>query len=257
MLTAVSYIKPTHDFETFKKCFEPTKDLPIDNFIINFKDKLKDNYKTYLTSQSRLIWKDDVNEFWIKKILQILDAKCAKYQNKTLATYIFLWEEDTYIYDSKEFIKTFNLMKDLDIDFMGISDKKWIEREKFLYKNNLAYYLNNCYISNWGSKYAQYCRENSSNPLIKGAYPITLPGIFNIKFLYKILKRVLDSMYWKRITSGVYESIHENPITPHSLEVCPIWWWNKKEYNPIEYSMIVSKNQFGYGIGGAGRFKGV
>ena len=131
------------------------------------------------------------------------------------------------------------------------NDLKWIKRAKHLHSNNIAIEKDNYIYFNWGTKYAQFCRNSSSDPLVNGAYPVTVSGIYSHNLLVNLLDDILNSNYWKDITSGNFSHYHNNPKLPHSFEVYPGFWWKEKNngYGNIEYSAMVSKTQFAEELG--------
>ena len=131
-------------------------------------------------------------------------------------------------------------------------DKKWIERGKFLLENELAIQENEFLYFNWGTDYAKYCRESSTNSLVNGAYPVTVGSMFTKKLLVSLLNKLFDSRYWKNIISGNFEHYHRNPKLPHSFEVFPGFWWKgiNDGYGHVQYTTMVSEIQFGEELGG-------
>ena len=241
MISLINYIKPTHDFSMFKKNLKATMKVSnISFFNLVFKDKLSVDYINLL-EENKIMWEDEVDTFWATKILSLMD--------ENNSDYFMLWEEDNYLYDSTLFDATFDKMSKSDVDFMFIQDEKWIKRAIFLHENGHAIEDDNFFFFNWGTYYAKYCRENSNDNLINGAYPVIVGGVYKKELLYKLLVDVVSSNYWKQITSGEFNHYHNNPKLPHSFEVYDDFWWPPRGNGKIEYSTIISKTQFGKELG--------
>jgi hypothetical protein len=226
----------------FKKTLKATMELSnISFFNLAFKDKLSVDYINVL-EENNIMWEDEVDTFWATKILSLM--------NENKSDYFMLWEEDSYLYDSNLFDITFNKMRELDIDFMLIQDEKWIRRARFLNENGYAIDDDRFYYFNWGTNYAKFCRENSNDKLINGAYPVTISGVYKSHLLYKLIDDILSSAYWEKITGGNFSHYHKNPKLPHSFEVYDDFWWPPRGNGNIEYSTIINKIQFGRELGG-------
>ena len=241
----VTYIKPTDDFDMFVSSLANVqKSQYLDKLIISFVEKLSDNFKNELSKYKNIIWKDNVDEYWAEEMKLLID------QNPS--DYYFIWEEDSSIFDIKQFDKSIRQLNDKGVDFLLTQDLKWIERAKHLLNNNLAIKENEFLYFNWGTFYAKYCRESSPNKLINGAYPVTVNGIFSKELLLSLLDNLLTSNYWKEITKGNFNHFHNNPKLPHSFEVYPGFWWEGKNngYGNIEYSTMISTIQFAEELGG-------
>ena len=241
-LGLISYIKPNHNSTICNKTIDAIMKIKdINKFNILFKDKINQDLINILDKYS-ISWEDQVDDFWAIKMLDLI--------NKNKATHYMLWEEDSLIYDSQLFDKTYKKMVDTDIDFMLTLDKKWIERAKFLYDNNIAIEDKDYYYFNWGTHYAKFCRENSKNKLVNGAYPVTASGVFKKELICNLLNDLISSTYWKKITRGEFTHFHNNPKLPHSFEVYDDFWWPPRGNGNIEYSTIINKMQFGKELGG-------
>lgn len=241
----ITYIKPNHDFNIFKQSLSNIQNSKyINKIYISFVEKLNNKFINELNQYKNIIWKDQIDNFWADEILSLI--------NKSDSQYIYNWEEDSYVYDIDQFDKTFENFIDKDVDHMLTLDKKWIERGKFLLNQNLAVQENEFLYFNWGTNYAKYCRENSTNPLVNGAYPVTVGSMFTKKLLLHMLNFLVDSNYWKNIIKGNFTHFHQNPHLPHSFEVFPGFWWPEKNngYGDITYSTMVSTIQYAKELGG-------
>jgi hypothetical protein len=241
----VAYIKPNHDFDTFKQSLANIqKSKYINKIYISFVEKLNSKFINELNRYKNIIWKDGVDIFWAKEILSLV--------NKSNSECIYTWEEDSFIYNIDQFDKTFKNFVINDVDHMLTLDKKWIDRGKFLLNRNLAVQQDEFIYFNWGTYYAKYCRENSNNSTVNGAYPVTVGSMFSKKLLISLLNSLLESTYWTDITNGNFNHFHQNPKLPHSFEVFPGFWWPGKNngYGNISYSTVVSTVQFAQELGG-------
>ncbi len=241
----ITYIKPTSDIDMFCKTLNCIMKVKyIDKFCISFKEKLNEKYKTELNKYDNIIWNDGIDEYWATEMKRMLD--------KHPSDYYYIWEEDSYIFDSKSFEETFEeFVKNTEIDFMITQDNKWIERANHLLNNNFAIEDDNFIYFNWGTKSAEYCRKSSDNQLVNGAYPVTVSGIFTKELLNNLLDTLLSSEYWKDITKGNFNHFHRNPKLPHSFEVFPGFWWDgiNDGYGDVEYTTIISKTLYGEELG--------
>tara|TARA_Y100000593_G_scaffold90365_2_gene176627 strand:+ start:417 stop:2048 length:1632 start_codon:yes stop_codon:yes gene_type:complete len=241
----VAYIKPTGDFELFSKCLaniQKTKHL--DKFCISFVEKLPDNFIKELNKYKNIIWKEEVDKYWAQEIRDLIEQHPSDYY--------FMWEEDSNIFDIDQFEKSFKILSTREVDFLLTQDLKWIERAKHLLNNNLAIEEDDFLYFNWGTHYAKYCRESSYDKLINGAYPVTVNGIFSKNLIVNLLDNLLNSTYWKEITSGNFDHFHKNPKLPHSFEVYPGFWWEGGPNNgcgEVEYTTMISKTQFAEELG--------
>jgi hypothetical protein len=216
----------------------------LDKFCISFKEKLTEDYIVELNKYDNVIWSDGIDEFWATEMQRLL--------NTYPADYYYIWEEDSYIFDNKSFEETFEeFVKNTEIDFMITQDNKWIERANHLLNNDFALEDDNFIYFNWGTKSAEYCRKSSGNPLVSGAYPVTVSGIFTKELLNNLLDTLLSSEYWKDITKGNFNHFHRNPKLPHSFEVFPGFWWDgiNDGYGDVEYTTIISKKLYGEELG--------
>jgi len=241
----IAYIKPNHDFDIFKQSLSNIqKSKYINKIYISFVEKLNNTFTNELNQYENIIWKDAIDNFWASEILLLI--------NKSKSECIYTWEEDSYVYNIDQFDKTFENFINKNVDHMLTLDKKWIERGKFMLSKNLAIQENEFIYFNWGTRYAKYCRENSTNTLVNGAYPVTVGSMFSKKLLLYMLNFLIDSNYWKAIIKGNFNHFHQNPALPHSFEVFPGFWWPGKNngYGDITYSTIVSTIQYGKELGG-------
>lgn len=241
----VTYIKPTDDFEMFAKCLANIqKSIYLNKIFISFVENLSSEFIKELEKYDNIIWKDGVDKYWAVEIKTLIE--------NNPSDYYYTWEEDSYIYNIKQFDKTFKRLVKKEINYMLTLDLKWIERANFLLNNNLAIKEDEFIYFNWGTNYAKYCRENSKNNLVKGAYPVSIGGIFSKNLLTSLLDMLIQSKYWKDITSGNFNHFHNNPKLPHSFEVFPGFWWEGKNngYGNIEYSSMVSTIQYAEELGG-------
>lgn len=240
----ITYIKPNHNFDVFKQSLSNIQNSKyINKIYISFVEKLNNKFINELDQYKNIIWKDQINNFWADEIVSLINESDSKY--------IYNWEEDSYVYDVNQFDKTFESFVDKEVDHMLVLDKKWIERGKFMLSRNLAIQENEFIYFNWGTRYAKYCRENSTNPLVNGAYPVGLGTMFTKKLLLSMLNFLIDSNYWKDITKGNFNHFHQNPNLPHSFEVFPGFWWPGKNngYGDITYSTMVSTTQHAEELG--------
>ena len=240
----ITYIKPNHDLDVFKQSLSNIQTSKyINKIYISFVEKLNNKFIDELNRYKNIIWQDQIDNFWAEEMISLINASDSKY--------IYNWEEDSYVYDINQFDRTFESFIDKEVDHMLTLDKKWIERGQFLLNQNLAIQENEFLYFNWGTNYAKYCRENSTNPLINGAYPVTVGSMFTKKLLLSMLKSLIDSNYWKDITKGNFNHFHQNPNLPHSFEVFPGFWWPGKNngYGNITYSTMVSTIQYAKELG--------
>tara|TARA_Y100000385_G_C12944431_1_gene572668 strand:- start:135 stop:899 length:765 start_codon:yes stop_codon:yes gene_type:complete len=240
----VTYIKPTDDFNMFAYSLANVqKSQYLDKLIISFVEKLPDNFKNELSKYENIVWKDNVDEYWAEEMKLLID------QNPS--DYYYIWEEDSHIFDIKEFDNSFKAMVENGVECLLTQDLKWIKRAEHLLNNGLAVEKNNYLIFNWGTHYAKHCRESSNDVLINGAYPVTVNGIFSKELLTSLLDNLLTSNYWEEITKGNFNHFHNNPKLPHSFEVYPGFWWEGKNngYGNIEYSTMISTIQFAEELG--------
>ena len=242
----VTYIKPNHSFEMFARSLaniQQTKYL--DKFCICFVKKLSKEFTNELNKYDNIIWKDNVDNFWATEMKTMIEQNNSKYY--------FIWEEDSHIYDINQFERSYELLASNDVDFMLTQDLKWIQRAKHLQEHDLAIQQDEFLFFNWGTNYAKFCRESSSDSLVNGAYPVTVNGIFSKKLLVSLLDKLLTSDYWRNITAGHFDHFHRNPKLPHSFEVFPGFWWKGKNDgygDNIEYSTMISTIQFAEELGG-------
>lgn len=240
----VAYIKPTGDFNMFATSLTNIqKSKYLNKLIISFVEKLPDNFINELNKYKNIIWKDNIDEYWAEEIKSLIK------QNPI--DYYYLWEEDSHIFNINEFDNSFKIMVENNVECLLTQDLKWIKRAKHLLDNNLAIEKNNFIYFNWGTYYAKYCRETSNDNLVKGAYPVTVNGIFSKKLLLSFLDNLLTSNYWEEITKGNFNHFHNNPKLPHSFEVYPGFWWEGKNngYGNVEYLTMVSTVQFAEELG--------
>jgi hypothetical protein len=241
----VTYIKPNHSFEMFATSLANVQQTKyLNKFCICFVKKIQDEFIDELNKYDNIIWKDNIDNYWADEMKLMIKQNPSEYY--------FIWEEDSHIYDINQFEKTFKFLSEKNIDFMLTQDLKWIERAKHLLNHKLAIQDNEFLYFNWGTNYAKFCRESSSNTLVNGAYPVTVNGIFSKQLLTLLLDMLLKSNYWKNITAGKFDHFHQNPKLPHSFEVFPGFWWEGKNngYGNIEYSTMVSTIQFAEELGG-------
>jgi len=242
MISLINYIKPTDDIKMFIKTVNATMKLSnISGFNLLFKNKLSEEYVQIL-NENGIYWDDEIDGNWADKILWLM--------KETPSDYYLLWEEDCYLFNHTLFNETFSKMVDTNVDYMFIQDQKWIKRAEFLNDNGYAIEDDNFFFFNWGTYYAKYCRENSNNYLINGAYPVVVGGVYKRELLHNLLITLTSSDYWERIVNGKYNHFHQNPQLPHSFEVCDQFWWPPKGDGDVEYSVIVNKIQFGEELGG-------
>ena len=240
----VTYIKPTNDFDMFATSLANIqKSQYLDKFCISFVEKLPKNFIKEINKYENIIWKDNVDNYWAQQMKNMME------QNPS--DYYFIWEEDSHIFNIKQFDKSIEKLEEKKVDFLLTQDLKWIERAKHLLNNNLAIKENEFLYFNWGTFYAKYCRETSSNSLVNGAYPVTVNGVFSKKLLISLLNNLLTSKYWEEIIKGNFTHFHNNPKLPHSFEVYPGFWWEGKNkgYGNIEYSTVISTIQFAEELG--------
>lgn len=240
----ITYIKPTNDFGMFAKCLSNIqKSKNINKFCILFKDKLQNSFKEELNKYNNIVWEENIDSFWASKILELISLHPADYY--------YIWEEDSYIFNIEQFDKSFETLKLREVDCLITQDLKWIKRAEYLLSNNLALEENNFIYFNWGTYYAKYCRDNSKDKLINGAYPVTVSAIFHKELLIGLLNNLVNSNYWEEITRGNFNHYHKNPKLPHSFEVFPGFWWEGKDggYGNIEYSAMVSKTLYAEELG--------
>ena len=242
----VTYIKPNHSLDTFSKCMGKIQNSKyLNKCYIHFVNKLDDSFKNILNSFDNVVWKDGVDNNWATEIKNMIYSEC---KSKS----VYLWEEDSHVYDVDQFDKTFENFTKKGLDHMLTLDKKWIERGEFLLGKQLAIQDDEFLYFNWGTDYAKYCRENSNNPLVKGAYPVTVGSMFSKRLLISLLNKLFESKYWTDITSGNYSHFHRNPKLPHSFEVFSGFWWegvNEGNGN-VQYTTMVSTHQLGEELGG-------
>ncbi len=240
----ITYIKPTDNFNMFVNSLANVqKSQYLNKLIISFVEKLPNNFINELSKYKNIIWKDNIDKYWAQEIKLLIE------QNPS--DYYYLWEEDSHIFNIKEFDKSFKKLTENNIECLITQDIKWIKRAEYLFNNNLALEDNNFLIFNWGTNYAKYCRENSNNNLINGAYPVTISSIFTKELLLSLLDNFMSSTHWKEITKGRFSHYHNNPKLPHSFEVYPGFWWKGKNngYGNIEYVTMVSKTQYAEELG--------
>jgi hypothetical protein len=240
----ITYIKPTDNFNMFVNSLANVqKSQYLNKLIISFVDELSNDFKKELDKYENITWKDNVDEYWAQEIKLLIE------QNPS--DYYYLWEEDSHIFNIKEFDNSFKTMVENDIECLITQDLKWIKRAEHLLNNNLAIEKNNFLIFNWGTHYAKYCRESSSNGLVNGAYPVTISSIFTKELLLSLLNNFMSSPHWGEIIKGNFTHYHNNPKLPHSFEVFPGFWWEGKNngYGNIEYSTMVSTIQFAEELG--------
>jgi hypothetical protein len=240
----VTYIKPTNDFPMFATSLANIqKSKYLNKFCILFVEKLPKNFKNELNKYTNIIWKDNIDKYWAQEMKSMID--------NNPSDYYFIWEEDSHIFDINQFDRSVKELMDKEVDFLLTQDLKWIERANHLLKNNLAIKEKEFLYFNWGTYYAKYCRETSTNPLVNGAYPVTVNGIFSKNLLISLLDKLLTSDYWDEITKGNFTHFHNNPKLPHSFEVFPGFWWKGKNngYGNLEYTTMVSTIQFAEELG--------
>ena len=242
----ITYIKPSHDMKMFSESLANVqKSKYLNKVYISFVNKIDTEFCGILNEYKNVVWQDNVDNYWASEINDVMDYK-------SNANYIYTWEEDSNIFDIDQFDKTFENFAKKGIDHMLTLDKKWIERGKFLLGNQLAIQEGEFLYFNWGTDYAKYCRENSTNPLVKGAYPVTVGSMFSSTLLKILLNKLFKSEYWENITAGNFNHFHRNPKLPHSFEVFPGFWWegvNDGNGN-IQYTTMVSTIQFAEELGG-------
>jgi hypothetical protein len=241
----VTYIKPNHDFEMFSSSLASIqKTKYLHKLCICFVNKIPNQFIEELNKYNNIIWKDNVDNYWASEMMEMVKQNDSEYY--------FIWEEDSHIYNIDQFEKTYEAFLCKNCDFMLTQDLKWIERAKHLLSRNLAIQENEFLYFNWGTDYAKFCRESSSDVLVKGAYPVTVNGVFSKQLITSLLNMLLESNYWKDITSGKYHNHHQNPKLPHSFEVFPGFWWEGKNegYGNVEYTTIVSTIQYAEELGG-------
>jgi hypothetical protein len=241
----ISYIKPTDDFKMFATSLANVqRSQYLNKLIILFVEKLPSNFINEIKKYKNIIWKDNVDKYWAQEIKLLIE------QNPS--DYYYLWEEDSYIFNIKEFDNSFKMMVENNIECLITQDLKWIKRAEHLLNNNLAIEKNNFLIFNWGTYYAKFCRESSSNRLVNGAYPVTIPSIFAKELLLSLLNNFMSSPHWEEIIKGNFTHYHNNPKLPHSFEVYPGFWWEGKNngYGNVEYITMVSKIQYAEELGG-------
>jgi len=240
----VTYIKPTDDFNMFASSLANVqKSQYLDKLIISFVEKLPDNFKNELSKYKNIIWKDNRDKYWAEEIKLLID------QNPS--DYYYIWEEDSHIFDIKEFDNSFKSMVENSVECLITQDLKWIKRAEHLLNNKFAIGRGNHLIFNWGTYYAKYCRESSNDSLVNGAYPVTVSSIFTKELLLSLLDNFMSSTHWVEITKGNFSHYHNNPKLPHSFEVFPGFWWKGKNngYGNLEYTTMVSTIQFAEELG--------
>jgi len=251
-LEIINYIKPNYNLETIEDGFSALNKLKIFSAKrLNFREKLEPNMKKLL-SKYNIEYISGVENFWAEEILNMI--------NCSSATHFYFWEEDTRIIEPEKFKNHFETMLNINADVAIVLDKKWSLRGHHLWINGLMQTDNNFFFGSWGSLAAKFCRETSTNPMINSAYPLTLGAIYKRRFLIYILTRIINSKYWQNIVTSKSTMIHENPYLPHSVEVCPLWWWpgvanwnnhieNDELVIPLNYQTIISVNHHSEEIG--------
>ncbi len=244
----VTYIKPSDtpgDFSMFAtSLINVQKSQYLNKLIISFVDELSDNFKKELDKYKNIIWKDNVDEYWAQEIKTLI--------NQNPSDYYYIWEEDSHIFDIKEFDNSFKSMVENSVECLITQDLKWIKRAEHLLNNEFAIDRGNHLIFNWGTYYAKYCRESSNDSLVNGAYPVTVSSIFTKKLLLSLLDNFMSSTHWVEITKGNFSHYHNNPKIPHSFEVYPGFWWEggpNRGCGEVEYITMVSKTQFAEELG--------
>ena len=156
----ITYIKPTDNFNMFANSLANVqKSQHLNKLIISFVEKLPNDFINELNKYKNIIWKDNIDKYWAQEIKLLIE------QNPS--DYYYLWEEDSHIFDIKEFDNSFKTMVQNDVECLITQDLKWIKRAEHLQNNWLAVEKDNYLIFNWGTHYAKYCRETSTNPLVK------------------------------------------------------------------------------------------
>lgn len=239
----VTYIKPNHDVHTFTRNLKKALELKhLDKMYISFKEKLSTDFKEQLVKHDNIIWKDNVDNYWATEMRDIISQNPSKYY--------YIWEEDSHIFNVSKFDKAYEKLLSTDVDFLFTQDLKWIKRSQHLADANLVLNDNNFTFFYWGSRYAEHCRKTSTDPMVKGAYPVTLAGIFTSSLLIELLDKFLQSSHWKEITSGNFSHFHDNPKLPHSFEVFPEFWWEDKGGpGTLEYKAMICNEQFAEEVG--------
>lgn len=242
----VTYIKPTDDFNMFATSLANIqKSQYLNKLIISFVEKLSDDFIKELNKYKNIIWKDNIDEYWVQEIKTLID------QNPS--DYYYIWEEDSHIFDIKRFDKSFKKLTENNVECLITQDLKWIKRAEYLFNNNLAIEDGDFLTFNWGTNYAKYCRESSNDTLVNGSYPVTVSSIFTKKLLLSLLDNFMSSTHWEEITKGNFSHFHNNPKLPHSFETNPGFWWEGGPNNGcgnVEYITMVSKTQFAKELGG-------
>jgi hypothetical protein len=243
LATVITYIKPSHNLDTFTACLQNAqKSKYLDKFFISFKEKISEEFINQLNKYDNVFWKDEVDNFWATEIKKMILENPDEYY--------YLWEEDSHIFDIAQFDTTYEKFISTDVDFLFTQDLKWIKRSEHLLDANLVLDEGDFRFFYWGARYAEHCRKTSTDSLVNGAYPVTIAGIFRAKLIVELLDTFMNSKHWKEITSGNFTHFHHNPQLPHSFEVFPEFWWEDKGGSGnLEYKAMVCKKQFAEELG--------